>query len=213
MKCLKYVLVFILALAQSSSAQLASVAIWRTGVAPYTGEKDTADAYGLYASHYQDRWLVQGRRGLDGKSVVGIFAGRNLIDDSYHSNLFVFLSGGMLMGEAQKGPALELVVHKMTINETLTAEFRSEYAWGTFGTQNLARNSFLGFLKLGDGAFVGMSGEALYRPRSGATRFDRVDAGPVVRILYKEVFLQGWHYWDLNDLKIQRLMFSIGLNQ
>lgn len=214
MKCLKYVLAFVLALAQSSSAQLASVVVWHNGLAPYVGSKTaTKESYGFYASNYEGRTLMQIRRGLDGRSVTGVFAGRNLVGDSYHKNLFVFLSGGMLMGEVQKGPSLELLITKMTINEGLTTEFRSQYGWGAFGTQNIARSSLMSLLKLGDLAYVGVNGEALYRPRSGVMKFESADAGPVLRIRYGPAFFQIWHHWDLNGPKVQKLTISIGLNQ
>jgi hypothetical protein len=212
MKSLKFALVLVLVLAGRSIAQMAAMAVWFTSTPPYSNIRDTSTTYGFYASSFEGRTLLQARRGIEGQNVVGLFAGRNLISDSYHKNLFVFLSGGFVTGDIEKGPSLELLVAKMTINGKFGTELRSQYGWGAFGTQNFARNSFMGFLALSEDVHVGMSADALYRPQSVGSAFERANVGPVIRVAYKDIFIQGWHYWEVNHPKAQRFAISVGVS-
>ncbi len=194
------------------SAQLSALSISRAGDLNYASGKDTMYKVGAYAAGFNGQNFFQFRRGMDGDEVVGVFAGRNLIRDSYNKYLRSVLSVGALAGRDEKGIALESFLVKSSLNDMYVAVLQSEYGWGAFGTQNFARNSLLYLYTPGESIALGVNAEAIYRPRRKDSSLERAEAGPVVRLILEQGFVQFCPYWDFKRSGESKLTVTVGLN-
>jgi hypothetical protein len=193
-------------------AQLAAISISRTGNEAFATSKDTLSKYDLYSSALDDRTFYQLRHGHDGPDVLGVFLGHDFENDPYRTNRNIFLSGGILIGAREKGPAVEAEYIKESLNGGYLAMLTAEYAWGMFGTQNFAKNSFMGFYVLADGLLVGASGDLLYRPRQHESSLESAKIGPMVRFIFGPTFFQVSHPWDMKNKGQKMITATFGFN-